>query len=448
MNSNDKSIERKNIRFERNQKNESYEDPGTGDIMKPIDDANEELGYNDEPLNRYFADLHIHIGSAMGKAVKITASRRLDLKTVIFEDAPRKGLDIMGIVDTGSTLVTAEIEKMISTGELIELDKGGFLARNGVLMAAGSEVESREGVHVIVYLPDLESIEKWQRYLRPRVHNLQLSTPKVDAGFRDILEKSLALDGIFCPAHAFTPHKGLYGMWTDKLSNKIGPDIKYVQTLEIGLSADADMADTLEETGSFTYLSNSDAHSSPNIGREFNLLHIKGLNFGELRLCLRNKEDRRILANYGLDPRLGKYHRTFCPACGKINENKPPVMTCTFCGNKKIVMGVYDRIVAIQDYSQVHHPPGRPPYYYRVPLKDLPGIGPRTYSNLLQAFDNEIELMEKTPLEEIMRAGGKKAAAAIFNLRSERLVITPGGGGKYGRVNINRDRHDNPYSIC
>lgn len=393
----------------------------------------------EKPWPRVYADLHIHVGRARGRAVKITASNNLALRSIIYKDAPAKGLGMVGIVDTGSSLVSAELEEMIAAGDLAELKEGGFLARNGVLLAAASEVESREGVHVIVYLPDLQSIKKWQRYLRTRVHNMQLSTPKVNAGFQDIMNQSLDLEGVFCPAHAFTPHKGLYGMWTDKLVKKIGPEIKHVQTLELGLSADADMADTLQETSGFTYLSNSDAHSSPNIGREFNLLHIKNLNFQELRLCLQNQKGRRILANYGLEPRLGKYHRTYCPACGKISEDTPPVMNCTFCGNSKIIMGVYDRIAAIRDYNQAHHPPGRPPYYYRIPLKDLPGIGPRTCSKLLQAFNNEIEIMEKTPGEDIIRVAGRKAAAAISNMRSGRLLVTPGGGGKYGKVKNNGD---------
>jgi len=408
--------------------------------MRPIDRINnEEFGYDGEELSNYFADLHIHIGSAQGRAVKITASRRMDLRTIMFEDAPRKGLDIVGIVDAGSTLVAFEIEAMLSTGELAEVENGGFLAPNGVLLIAACEVESREGVHLISYLPDLESIRNWQKYLRPRVHNMQLSTQRVDASFQDIMKLSMDLEGIFCPAHAFTPHKGIYGMWTDKLVNKIGDDLVKVQTLEIGLSADTDLADRLKETCRFTYLSNSDAHSSPNIGREFNQLRIKCKNFQELRLCLRNLEGRRVQANYGLHPRLGKYHRTSCPVCGKISEDDPPVITCPVCGNSKIIMGVYDRIVAIQDYDNAHHPPGRPPYYYRIPLKDLPGIGPRTYSNLLNVFPNEIELMEHTPIDDIIRIAGDKAAAAINDMRSGRLLITPGGGGRYGKVRRNPD---------
>ena len=71
-------------------------------------------------MRNVYADLHVHIGSAGGRAVKITASRKMDLHSVLFEAAPRKGLDMIGIVDAGSVLVSAEIEAMLKTGELRE----------------------------------------------------------------------------------------------------------------------------------------------------------------------------------------------------------------------------------------------------------------------------------------------------------------------------------------
>lgn len=400
-----------------------------------------------ESWSYFNADLHIHIGRAGGQAVKITASRNLELRSILYQDAPRKGLDVVGIVDAGSTLVSAELEEMLAVGDLVELQAGGFIARNQVLLVAACEVESREGVHLICYLPGLQSLKGWQKYFQHRVHNRQLSTQKVAAGLQDIIRLSMDLGGIFCPAHAFTPHKGIYGVWTDRLTDKIGADVDHIKVLELGLSADTEMADRLIETRRFTYLSNSDAHSAPNVGREFNRLQMKANNFEELRLCLENLDGRRVTANYGLDPRLGKYHRSFCPLCGQICVEEAPVTVCRLCGNARIIMGVYDRIEVIQDYPSSRSPEGRPPYYYRLPLKDLPGIGSRTYLKLMQAFPKEIELLENVRLEDISRVGGAKAAAAVKDMRLGRLGIIPGGGGKYGRVTLQAlDRLITPIS--
>jgi Uncharacterized conserved protein len=120
-------------------------------------------------VKTYFADLHVHIGQAEGQAVKITASRDLQLKTLLYRDAPRKGLDIVGVVDAACTPVEREITELVRQGDLQELAAGGFLARNGVLLIAAAEVESSEGVHSLIYMPSLDSIHRYQKYIRSRV---------------------------------------------------------------------------------------------------------------------------------------------------------------------------------------------------------------------------------------------------------------------------------------
>lgn len=385
-------------------------------------------------MREVYGDLHIHIGRSLGRPVKITASKKLDLRSIIYQDAPRKGLDMVGIVDAGTTLVAQEIEDMLASAELAELMGGGFLAVNGILLIAACEVESREGIHLIIYLPNLDSIKKYQKYIKSRVSNMTLSTQRVDASVKDLLNLSFLLEGIFCPAHAFTPHRGAYGMWTDRLERELGGDLNQIKVLELGLSADTDMADTIAECRDFTFLSNSDAHSSANVGREYNLFRMARMNFAELRCCLENKDGRKVIANYGMDPRLGKYHRSYCLSCLNIAGGNQPVLVCQHCGSKKLVPGVYDRIISIRDYEEPHHPLERPVYHYRVPLGQFPGVGPKTKEKLSRAFKNEINLIEKANLTQIKSIAGPEIAALINKMRSGRLEISPGGGGYYGKV--------------
>jgi len=99
-----------------------------------------------------------------------------------------------------------------------------------------------------------------------------------------------------------------------------------------------------------------------------------------------------------------------------------------------MVMGVYDRIMEIRDQQEAHHPLGRPPYKYRVPLKDLPGVGPKLKEKLLAFFFDEINVLEKASIDDITRVAGENVASQIARMRVGRLPINPGGGGKYGRV--------------
>ena len=265
----------------------------------------------DKVLQQIYADLHIHIGSAGGKPVKITASRQLNIKTILYQNAREKGLDVVGIIDSACTNVLQEIETMIQTGELQEVSGGGFLAQNGVMLIAGAEIESQEGFHSLIFVPGLDQLRSIHKYLKSRVRNMTLSTQKARVDIKELINLAQLTEGIYCPAHAFTPYKGIYGSWADKLRPHLGADLEQIFVLELGLSADTFMADTLREARNFTYLSNSDAHSAANIAREYNLLRVANKNFTELKWALQNLNGRKVVANYGMDPLLGKYYRSF-----------------------------------------------------------------------------------------------------------------------------------------
>lgn len=389
-------------------------------------------------MRNIFCDLHIHIGSALGKPVKITASRKLTLKEILFQDAVKKGLDVVGVVDCASPLVIEEIESMLDKGLLTPHRNGGLRAKNGVMLILGVELETSEGIHVIAYLPDLDNLKKYQNYVKSRISNLNLSTQRTKASITELLNLAYLCEGIFCFAHAFTPHKGVYGLLTDRLTKILGRDLTQIKVIELGLSADTHMAGMIAETRNFNFLSNSDAHSAGNIAREYNLLRVAELSFREIKLALYNEEGRKIVANYGMDPIMGKYHRSFCPECQMIMQEEPPIFICPNCNNNsKMIKGVFDRIVEIRDYEEPHHPIGRPVYNYRVPLKDLPGVGAKTYAKLCHHFPSEIEIMELVSIDEISEIVGADIANMINNMRIGRLKIIPGGGGYYGKVQKN-----------
>jgi uncharacterized protein (TIGR00375 family) len=383
---------------------------------------------------RLWADLHVHIGSARGRPVKITASRDLTVDGLLEWARERKGLDVIGIVDAVSPLVLCEVEEMTAAGELARVPGGGLATEEGLLVLLGAEVETEEGAHFIFYLPDVRGMRELQRYLAPHITNPNLSTQKAGISVRELIPFCRHLGGMFCPAHAFTPHKGAYGTWVARLADGLGEDTAEVTALELGLSADAGMADMIAETARFNFVTNSDAHSLSTVGREYNLLEVQEPCFRDIKLALQGQKGRRVIANYGMHPRLGKYHRTYCPHCRLITDLPPPVLSCGRCGNPDVVLGVLDRVWQIRDFDLPQPPPGRPPYHYRVPLAMLPGLSGKRLDRLVQRCGTEIHIAECVGLAEIAAAVGEKVAVYIDKMRNNQLNIVAGGGGTYGKI--------------
>src|SRR5690606_20250097 len=110
-------------------------------------------------------------------------------------------------------------------------------------------------------------------------------------------------------------------------------------------------------------LTNSDAHSLRKIAREYNELSMEAPTYQELVKAIKRVDGRKVIANYGLNPRLGKYHRTYCRGCGSVIDEKEAISVarCPYCGSTKIVRGVMDRIHDIADLELPVMPDYRPP---------------------------------------------------------------------------------------
>lgn len=390
-------------------------------------------------MENFFGDLHIHIGAGSnGEPVKITASRKLDFASIARESLHRKGLDLVGIIDCASPVVIADIERLIDNGEMVELKKGGIKYRDLVIIP-GAEIESKEGekgvAHYLAFFPYLEQIKGFSSIMDQYITNINLSSQATGLKGGEILQIVEEVGGILIPAHAFTPHKSFYGRCFKSYRECFTrSEWEKIPAIELGLSADTKLADHLSELENKTFLSNSDAHSVAKIAREYNRFQMKELNFQEFERALKGAKGRRITANYGLDPRLGKYHRTYCRDCEKSFSREKAVLFCPECGGDRVVVGVKDRVLTIADKLVANSPEERPSYCHQVPLIDIPGIGSRTLEKLLKEFGSEMLILNKVSYEDIADCVREKIAENIVRSRSGRARIQPGGGGNYGKV--------------
>ena len=392
-----------------------------------------------------FADLHIHIGrSENGKPIKITGARSLNFANIAKECYERKGIQVAGIIDCASPYVIEDIENFLKTGDAYELKDGGIIYKDKVCILLGSEVETSEkgrngksgSAHNICFFPYLKDIKGFSNELSKHVKNITLSTQRSDLSGYDLVDIVEKYNGIVIPAHIFTPHKSYYGNCTDRLKDIFKEKYSKIFAVELGLSSDTFLADEISELENKTFVTNSDAHSLPKIAREYNKMQVEDISFKEIVKALKNEDGRKILANYGLDPKLGKYHRSFCEDCNDSIEIDQAATVCPKCGGQNITFGVFDRIELIRDKKETKSPKNRPPYIYQVPLSFIPGVGGKTVEKLLNNFDTEMNVLHKVSEDDIEAVVGSKVAKNIMNSINGNIHVHSGGGGVYGKVEV------------
>ena len=393
-------------------------------------------------MNEIFADLHVHIGrSENGKPIKITGARSLNFANIAKECYERKGIDVVGIIDCASPYVIEDIENFLKTGEAYELKDGGIIYKDKVCIILGSEVETSEknedgktgSAHNLCYFPTLKDIKGFSHEMSKHIHNITLSTQRSDVSGYELIDIVEKYNGVLIPAHVFTPFKSYYGNCTRRIERIFKEKYNKIFAIELGLSSDTYYADKISELAGKQFATNSDAHSLPKIAREYNKLLVEDVSFKEIFKAIKGEDGRKIICNYGLDPKLGKYNRSFCEDCNCSIETPAPALKCDKCGGTNITMGVFDRIEMIKDQESTS-PSFRPEYHYQVPLQFMPGVGNKAIEKLLSAFGTEMTILNKVTRDDLESCVGEKLADVIDNARQGKMHIHAGGGGVYGKV--------------
>ncbi len=434
-------------------------------------------------MDIFNADLHIHSPHSIG------VSKSLSLDTM-FDTCKKKGLNILG---TGDVLQPDWLKLLENN---LEKDKNGAYHYKDIYFILQTEIEDKESVHEVVFFEDFDMVRTIQKKLEPYSSNILGEwggRPRVNLSpeeLADIISDEGALIG---PAHAFTPFKSIFRQNKFKtLKECYASATKKIKFVELGLSANTDLADKLECLKDVTFLSNSDAHSQNprSLGREFNKFYIDNPSFNEVLQAIERKNGRKVTLNVGLNPKLGKYYIMFCNKCRRrilfkkvkkqvnvifnqysitddfmiyhandpissrldyLNQVSKNKMICLACKeqlkkNFKIKLGVSERIERISTYNKPKHPNHRPPYINTVPLVDIirsiKNIKSSTsktvlnqYNKIIQDLGTEFEILIDIPISKIENFD-PNIALVIQALRNNEIEYTPGGGGTYGHINF------------
>lgn len=380
------------------------------------------------------ADLHVHSKYSMA------TSKNMNPETMAVESM-KKGLNLIA---TGDALHSKWLEEL--EDQLTPMDDTGIYKTNieGVStnFITTTEVEDKERIHHLLIIPSLEVA--WQMRDEFIVKNMDADgRPKIRMHASEIIDIAKDYDCIVGPAHIFTPWTGIFKTY-DSIEECYGQKVDFV---ELGLSSDTILADTIEELHDYPFLTNSDSHSPwpHRIGREFNKIDLSELSFKALKKAIGSD---KILENYGINPRMGKYHETGCIKCYKLYDIKDAQnnnMKCS-CGGQ-IKKGVKSRIDELSTLAEGKHPKNRPHYQYVLPLAELlstvhdKGVTTKyvqtRYNQLIEEFSNEIDVLINTSVEKIAIID-KKLATIIQAYRTNNLDVIPGRGGQYGTVNYKK----------
>ena len=376
------------------------------------------------------ADFHIH------SCFSMASSKDMVIKNM----APKsklKGLQLLGTGDAFHPKWLDIIE------ESTTYSGDGIYSAEGMDFVLTTEVEAKHRIHHVIIIPDLDIARELSRRLPSKNKNID-GRPKTNMGGAELLEMAHDHDCLIGPAHSFTPWTGMY-----KSHNSIYDCYeKKPDFVELGLSADTDMADCIDELKDFPFLSNSDAHSPwpHRLGREFNQIELEDISYSSIKKAIKHKD---IKANYGLVPNLGKYHMTACTKCYKLVDPqlaREKNMRCS-CGGT-IKKGVDFRISEIADYEKPHHPDFRPKYVHLMPLAEIissvygKGVTTKTvqgiWQKLIDNFKTEIDVLINVELDDIERIDSD-IALAIESFRKGTVDIVPGGGGQYGKISFKKE---------
>jgi uncharacterized protein (TIGR00375 family) len=411
---------------------------------------------------KFIADLHVH-----SKYSRATA-KNLDLEN-LYITAQLKGVTVVGTGDFTYPAWFDEISEKLEAAEPGLYKLKDELARYCDLQVPGAcrgpvrfmlvteisniykKNDKTRKNHNLVFAPDVDVARRFSKRL-DKIGNIRSDgRPILGLDARDLLELLLETseEAFLIPAHIWTP-------WFSVLGSKSGFDsiaecfedlTDHIFAVETGLSSDPAMNWRVSSLDAFTLVSNSDAHSPLNLGREANLFDTQ-LSYTEIKSALKSSDTEKFLGTLEFYPEEGKYHIDGHRAC---NISFWPATTiehdglCPAC-SKPLTLGVLHRVEELADHKEGRKPDRYAPFHSVIQLVDILSevmqVGPKSkkvtqaYQNLLDKLGSEFNILQNLDSDTIAQAGVPLLAEAVMRMRNQEINIIPGFDGQYGQVRI------------
>lgn len=403
------------------------------------------------------SDLHIH--SRFSRATsKEGDPEHLELW------ARKKGIHILGTGDFTHPIWREELKEKLEPAEdgLYRLKKEYRIQDGttpddmeprfvvtGEISSIYKKGEKTRKVHSLLILPGLEEADLLSAKLETIGNIHSDGRPILGLDCRDLLEIMLESvpDGIYVPAHIWTPHFAMFGAFSgfDSVEECFGDLTGHIHAVETGLSSDPPMNWRVSNLDGYQLISNSDAHSPGKLGREANLMDIE-LSYKDLERAIQTGEGLHGTVEFF--PEEGKYHydgHRKCHLCLTPAQTKEYGGKCPVCG-RKITIGVEHRVEALADRSQGYVREQARAFESLVPLPEVIAEATghssasvkvqRKYEDMLSKLGSEFEILREIPVEDIRKESGYMIAEGIRRLRKGEVQRHPGFDGEYGTIKL------------
>jgi len=396
----------------------------------------------------YITDLHIH--SKYSRAT----SPKMDLEH-LDKEAQIKGIQVLGTGDFTHPIWFKELKsKLKLVEEGVYQVKGSKHLTNFILTSELSCIYTKNGrcrrIHLVFLAPSLEIVGKINKTLDKRFNIRSDGRPilGVDAEELTKLIFDISPKCFLICAHIWTPWFSLFGAKSgfDTVKECFGKMSSQVYAMETGLSSDPAMNWRLSALDKYTLLSNSDAHSPRNLGREANVFNLKKLTYSNLTNAIKTKKGLEYTIEFY--PEEGKYHLDGHRACNVKMTPQESIKNKNICPkcHRPLTIGVLHRVNELADRPVGFIPLKSIPFKSIIPLPELiseiKGVGPKSktvqkeYDSLISKGKNEFNILLHLSQKELEKISSPELASSIIKVRKGDVIKEEGYDGVYGRIRV------------
>lgn len=315
-------------------------------------------------------------------------------------------------------------------------------------------------IHICILMPDIESVKKFNAKLVSLGKNLKSDgRPILGMDVVELLKIALDINSknLIIPAHIWTPWFAVLGSKSgfDSIEECFEEYSRYIFALETGLSSDPRMNWEVSSLDNYLLVSNSDAHSMENLGREANVVMLENFSYDEIYNTFKNKDREKFLYTIEFYPEEGMYHNDGHRKCNTNFDPKKSIKNKNICPvcKKTLTLGVLHRIEELRDRSEEEILKLEKENKF-IPYKNLVGLKKiisesfcvgrfskrvdEFYFKMIEKFQNEFQILLNVSYDDLKEFDAR-IAEAIFRVRENKINLIPGYDGQYGKVNIFSD---------